>query len=92
MREYPVDPDRVYLAGIVEVPTGVWNGHGIPYCAASVVTFAYPGGDVSHAAELANIPIWAFHSRDETYIPVISSEEMVAALKNAGVNILSSYS
>ena len=47
-----------------------------------------PGAaDVSLAAKLANIPIWAFHSRDETFVPRAGTEQMVAAMKNAGGNV-----
>ena len=42
---------------------------------------------MSLANKLVKIPIWAFHSRDETYVPRVGTEEMVAAVKSAGGNV-----
>lgn len=88
MRRYPVDPDRVYLSGICRgAPRCLEMAMRYPKLFSAIVLLSYSGGDVSHVAKLVNIPIWAFHSRYETYNPFVRSEKMVAAVKGAGGNI-----
>jgi poly(3-hydroxybutyrate) depolymerase len=85
MREYPVDADRVYLAGVCSGAGGCWEmAMRYPEWFAAVVPMAAPMGDLSRVNELVNIPIWAFISSSEQDCGV---KETVAALKNVRGNV-----
>jgi predicted peptidase len=87
MREYPVDEDRVYLAGVSSGGTACWEmAMRWPDRFAAVVPMASRGGDHSRAAKLASIPVWAFHNADDEASPA-DAEEMSAAVARAGGNV-----
>ena len=85
MREQPVDPDRVYLLGVCSGGNGCWEmAIRHPGVFAAIVPIAPGLGDVSRAARLVNVPIWAFHCEGDHSE---GTEEMVAAIQAAGGNI-----
>ena len=85
MRERPVDPDRVYLSGVSSGGNGCWEAAmRYPELFAAVAPMSSGGGDESRAERLADIPIWAFHSRDDTCTPPEGVQRMVQAVKEAG--------
>lgn len=78
------DADRVYVTGISMGGYGTWDivsrrpeifAAAIPICG---------GGDVSQAARLANVRIWAFHGSADGIVPVSRSRNMVSAIWAAG--------
>ena len=85
MRDYPVDEDRIYLAGPSAGGTACWEmALRYPELFAAVAPMSSGGGTVSRAARLANVPVWAFHNRNDPAIPPRGVEEMIAAVKEAG--------
>lgn len=63
MRKQPIDPDRVYLAGVSQGATGCWEmALRYPELFAAVVPMGSDGGDASRA-DLLHMPIWAYHCR-----------------------------
>jgi predicted peptidase len=87
MREYPIDPDRVYLSGVSSGATGCWEmALRYPELFAAVVPLSSGGGDVSRAARLKKIPIWAFHNLDDDMTSPDGDKAMVAAVNSAGGN------
>jgi poly(3-hydroxybutyrate) depolymerase len=83
--EKPVDIDRIYLAGLSSGGNGCWGmAMRYPELFAAVVPMASSGGDVSRAAHLAKIPIWAFINECELTKGV---DVMAAAVTNLGGNI-----
>jgi predicted peptidase len=83
---YPLDRDRVYLAGQSIGAFAVW---GLLRMSPGTFAAAVPvagGGDPADAPRIAGIPVWAFHGGIDRVVPTDRSREMVAALKKAGGN------
>ena len=86
--DYSVDQDRVYLAGVSSGGNGCWEiAMRHPDLFAAVVPMGSGGGDLSRAANLVNIPIWAFHSLEDKSTPPVGTQQMAAAVMRAGGNI-----
>ena len=72
--KHPIDQDRVYLAGASRGGWMCWEiAKRCPELIAGIVPMGAPRSDVSLAAKLVKIPMWAFPSRDETYIPRVGT-------------------
>ena len=85
--ERPVDQDRVYLAGVSAGGGACWEmATRYPEVFTAVVPMSSGGGDVSRAAKLVDIPIWAFHNDFDKGTPPEGDARMVAAVKRAGGN------
>lgn len=84
MREFRVDPDRVYLTGISMGGFGTWTwAQKSPERFAAIMPIC-GGGDPARAGVLKDIPTWAFHgAKDGTVVPA-KSEEMIAGMRAAG--------
>lgn len=83
-REYPVDPERIYLTGISMGGFGTWEISMLrPDLFAAIVPIC-GGGPVEGAANIARMPTWAFHGAKDDRVPVDLSRKLVDALKTAG--------
>ncbi len=86
MKEYRVDPDRVYLTGLSMGGYGTWAlaaAHPEKFAAIAPIC---GGGNPADAPKLAKLPIWVFHGAKDNTVPLKRSEEMVEAIKAAGGN------
>lgn len=84
METLPVDPRKVYVAGISMGGFGTWDAiqrHPELFAAAIPVC---GGGDVKEAPKLVGLPIWAFHGDQDQSVKVSRSRDMIAAIKAAG--------
>jgi predicted peptidase len=83
---HDIDPNRLYLTGLSMGGYGVWEAiERWPNYFAAAAPIA-GGGDPSKAADLVNLPIWAFQGSADTTVPVAASRDMIAAIRAAGGN------
>ncbi len=86
MRQYRVDPDRVYLTGLSMGGYGTWTlAAAHPEKFAAIVPIC-GGGNPGDAPKLARLPIWVFHGAKDLTVPQERSKEMVQAIQAAGGN------
>lgn len=83
-REYPVDPQRIYLTGLSMGGFGTWG-----------LTLRYPdkfaaiapvcgAGKPDQVSLIKHVPVWCFHGNADKVVPLQGSREMVDALKKVG--------
>ena len=88
IKEYPVDPDRVYITGLSMGGFGTWDlitRYPDKFAAAIPMSGA---GDPSKAELIKHIPIWVFHGALDKAVPVEGSRNMVKALQECGGNVI----
>ncbi len=86
MRRHPVDPARVYLAGISMGAFATW---ALLTKEAGMFAAAVPvcgGGDPAWAARIGDVPIWVFHGSDDRVVPVEYSRRLIEALRARGAS------
>jgi predicted peptidase len=85
-KEFSIDPQRIYLTGQSNGGNGTWDlitkrpalfAAAVPLCG---------GGNTTLVARIAHLPIWAFHGEKDDVIPVASSRNMIAGIKQRGGN------
>jgi acetyl esterase/lipase len=80
----PIDQDRVYLSGTSMGGYGTWaTATAFPELFAAAIPLC-GGGDPEDVARLRDLPIWVFHGTSDTVVPIVRSDEMVAALRAVG--------
>lgn len=87
----PVDPKRFYVTGISMGGFATWDVLGR---APGKIAAAVPicgGGDPSLVKRYKDVPIWAFHGEADPVVPVKTTQDMVAALREAGVRTKVTY-
>lgn len=84
LKEPGLDRNRIYVSGVSLGGYGSWqliSVHPEMFAAAVPVCGA---GDPKLAANVADIPVWAFHGAKDRNVPVSGSRDMIAAIKRAG--------
>lgn len=92
LRQYAVDPKRVYLTGLSMGGNGTWawaTAHPGRFAAvAPICGWGDPVrvwlSDEPRRAGLARLPIWAFHGAKDTVVPLTDTQSMVAAFGRIG--------
>lgn len=83
-KEFPIDPERVYLTGLSMGGYGSWYLAALePWRWAAVVPIC-GGGNPEWAPKMKDIPIWVFHGGRDSVVPPARSRQMVEALEKAG--------
>lgn len=84
-REWPIDTDRIYAAGVSAGGSAVWR-----LCAAKPSTFAAlapiacaGAGDVP-AQTFVSVPIWAFHVSGDQLIKIDMVRKTISNVEDAG--------
>lgn len=81
LKNLPIDPDRVYLAGYSMGGYGTFHILAQePKLFAAGVPIA-GGGNPGSAANFKKVPVWVFHGAKDPTVPVSQSQGMVEALK-----------
>ena len=81
MRQYRIDPARVYVTGLSMGGYGTWAlALRFPHRFAAIAPIC--GGSIPNLApRLKHLPIWVFHGAKDDIVPPSRSEEMVEALR-----------
>ena len=83
-KEFPIDPDRIYVTGLSMGGFGTWDlitRHPGRFAAAIPVC---GGGDKEKAAAAKPVPVWAFHGLADNVVMPVRTQDMVAGLRAAG--------
>ena len=84
VKQYRVDSDRVYLTGLSMGGYGTWDlAERSPGFYAAIAPLC-GGGVTSQAYQLRDLPVWAFHGALDSTVPVIRTQEMIEAIRQAG--------
>ena len=93
MKNYRVDPHRVYLTGLSMGGFGTWSlGLRHPERFAAIAPIC-GGGDIlpalltskENVKALRSLGVWAFHGAKDSVVSLAESERMIAAMKKAGM-------
>ena len=83
--KFPIDPDRVYLAGVSSGGNACLTlAFRHPDRFAAIAPMGSGGGSLSWASTFRRIPIWLFHSYDDTATNPDGDRALIAALQKAG--------
>jgi predicted peptidase len=86
VKEYRVDPRRIYLVGATMGANGAWTlADAYPKRWAALVSVC-GWGDPRVASRIKEIPCWFFHGAEDGYVRVKYSRDMVGALQAAGAS------
>lgn len=82
--DLPIDPKRVYIAGLSMGGYGTWEmaAREPEFWAAAAPICG--GGIPAWGERLHKLPLWAFHGDKDDAVPVVRSQEMIAAIKAVG--------
>jgi predicted peptidase len=83
--KYSIDKNRVYVAGLSMGGFATWDCiTRFPNRFAAAIACCGGGDDTTVTAEVARVPMWAFHSADDPVVHVQRTRMMIDAMKKAG--------
>jgi len=84
LKQYPIDPNRVYVTGLSLGGFGTWDAiQRRPKFFAAAMPIC-GGGDTAQAAKLTKLPLWVWHGDRDNVVKTQRSRDMVAAIRKAG--------
>ena len=85
---YHIDPDRIYVTGVSMGGMGTWSAVAAqPGRFAAAVPMSGEG-DSAAVTVVGTVPFWFFHAADDPIVDVSGSDDLVAALRDAGDNVI----
>ena len=85
IRDYRIDPDRVYITGHSMGGRGaLYFAYRLPARFAAVLALSPLSPITAWARTLAGIPVWLFHGTADTLAPVTDTRELVQAIETEG--------
>ncbi|MGE5558411.1 MAG: sugar-binding protein [Bacillota bacterium] len=88
IKEYPVDTDRIYLAGFSMGGYGTWGiAMRYPELFAAAVPAAGGIDDLRSLYKLKHLPMWIFHSTRDNIVPFSGSQKAVDRLLEMDANV-----
>lgn len=84
LKSYRVDRRRVYLTGLSMGGFGTWAWAQYAPKRFAAIAPICGGGDPKQASNLKRLPIWAFHGDQDKTVSVTQTEQMIAAVREAG--------
>jgi predicted peptidase len=85
LKNYAVDPRRVYLTGHSMGGRGTWYlAYEHPERFAAIAPMSGLFLSTAWTSRLKHMPIWAFHGEKDDIAPISETAELVKALKDAG--------
>jgi poly(3-hydroxybutyrate) depolymerase/lysophospholipase L1-like esterase len=86
-KEFSIDQDRVYVTGLSMGGYATWDlVTRFPSRFAAAAPVCGGGDEKTITAAVAKVPLWAFHSEDDTVVKVIRSRNMVNTMRKLGEN------
>jgi predicted peptidase len=87
IREFGIDTNRIYVTGLSMGGFGAWDLiTRFPERFAAAAPICGGGDEKTVTAAVARVPLWAFHSDDDTVVKVHRSRKMVQAMRAGGGN------
>lgn len=86
---YRIDQRRIYLTGISMGGYGAWHlaatcperfAAVVPFCGGGLPSFGFP----EETTKLVGLPIWTFHGKNDSIVPLRETMKVVEALRKAG--------
>jgi predicted peptidase len=84
LRDYRVDPARLYLTGISQGGHGTWAIAARNPARFAALAAVCGWADETTARQVARIPSWIFHGETDPVVPVATSRDMHAWIQSAG--------
>lgn len=87
-KQYTVDKQRITLAGWSMGGYGAWSlaaAHPERWAGVAILS---GGGDPALAPKVKSLPLWVFHGYRDHLVPVKEGQQMVAAVKEAGGDVV----
>jgi predicted peptidase len=93
--QYPVDSTRIYLTGLSMGGSSAWNfaiqnpnlfAAFAPLAGGPLGPYPWEASTLANVGVLKDLPILAFHSKDDNIVPFARTKEIIDALKAAGGN------
>ena len=91
--ELNADPEQIYITGFSMGGGGVWdfvNLHPERFAAAVPIAGVVPRSNVDYS-NLAGVPTWAFHARNDSVVSVQNSRNEITAILNETGEPVPSY-
>jgi hypothetical protein len=86
--DFPVDMERIYISGLSMGGMGTWSAvTSQPTRFAAAVPMS-GNGATAPAGSVDHVPFWFFHAVNDGTVGVEGSDNLVAALRNAGASTI----